>query len=174
MITVEGERAVNAKLNSIMSQVDSASEKALMKAGMKIVATAQRNLRTAGHNGGTVNTTGQLSQSGKVQKEGDDIVAGFFASGSDEGHAAIVEFGSNKKWFPPLRYLEEWAHKKLGLVEQEAKGVAFAVALTIAGRNPNKPGVNGLKPHPFFKPAVEANKKELENIVGHQIGIKLK
>lgn len=174
MITVEGERAVLAKLNSVMSEVDVQKERALMKAGMKVVATAQRNLRTAGHNGGTVNTTGQLSQSGKVQKEGDDVVAGFFSSGSDQGHAAIVEFGSTKKWFPPLKYLEEWAHKKLGLVKKDASRAAFLIALTIAGRNPNKPGVHGLKPHPFFKPALDANRKEIEAIVGHEIGIKLK
>lgn len=167
---LSGVRDLTLAIQKTVKQLEANKQKALAEAGMQIVADAQENIRTAGHGGGTLTTTGQLSQSGKTQKAQDgSIEAGFFAKGGAQGHAAVVEYGSTKSWWPPVAYLRQWAKKKLRLDEKDAKRAAYFIGLTIAGKNPRKPGVHGLRPHPFFTPAVKKNEKRISEIIGKRI-----
>lgn len=169
---LSGVRDLTVAFKKVAKQVEKEKQNALAKAGMQIVADAQRNIRTAGHDGGTLTTTGQLSQSGKTVKTQDGgIDAGFFAQGSEQGHAAVVEYGSTKKWWPPVAYLRQWAHKKLRLDGKDADRAAYLVGRTIAGKNPRRPG--GLRPHPFFTPAVDKNRQAIVDIIGRGIRTKI-
>ena len=60
-----------------------------------------------------------------------DNVLGLVASSKD--YAWYVE-GGTKPHRPPIQPLMDWVEAKLGLREEEAKGVAFAISRTIAKR----------------------------------------
>ncbi|MFP3386732.1 hypothetical protein, partial [Tritonibacter sp. SIMBA_163] len=61
----------------------------------------------------------------------DDGVIGIV--GTAALHAVPVEMGS-KPHFPPIQPLEDWAHHKLDLPAEEARGAAFAIARKIAAK----------------------------------------
>lgn len=128
---------------------------ALQKGGAKIIADAQRNLRT-----NRTNTTGHLSNSGKTEKQRDGgVVAGFFAGEAETaGYAEFVENGRRSGRMPPPRILQAWVRKKLRISDQrKSAAVAFALAVHIAKK--------GTKAHPFFAPAVRANGKAITDEV---------
>ena len=54
---------------------------------------------------------------------------------------------------PPPDELIQWAYKKLRLDAKAAASAGWALAKKIAKQ--------GTKPHPFFKPAVERNRKKI-------------
>lgn len=170
-VWVEGEDRLFMNMNLVLDEVQAASIDGLKRAGMKIVGTAQRNMRTAGHNGGTLNTTGRLSQSGKVQELNDGTIdVGFFSQDGERGYAAVVEYGSRKAWWPPVDMIRAWVRKKLRVVgEEKIDRTAYLVGLTIAGKNPRKPHVHGLRPHPFFGPAVKKHRKEAEKAISEAV-----
>lgn len=159
-IELEGLDRVLANFERITPEVAAAATKGLSRGGMYIIADAQRNLRTAGHNGGTVNNTGQLSNSGRTQVlDNGEVECGFFSK-SGEGYAAYVEYGTRAHW-PPVAPLRAWTRKKLRVSEDRVKSVAFLVARKIARR--------GTSPHPFFQPAVEKNKKRVVDAVNEAV-----
>lgn len=160
-VSVEGLDRLFASFDTCIEQVQGAAEKGLERAGMKIIATAQRNMRTAGHNGGTLNNTGRLSQSGRVQKTDNGLEVGFFSNDGGRGYAAVVEYGSKKHWFPPVPDLRAWVHKKLRIDAEHVNSVAFLVGRAIKRR--------GLPPHPFFTPAVKACQKDVKNAITEAI-----
>ena len=129
----------------------------LQKAGMNIVADAQRNLRQD-----NINTTGVLSQSGKVQKIDDDHIEVGFIADNGQGYAEFVEYGRRSGRMPPPDVMGEWAYKKLRIREREvADKVGWGLAVNIAKK--------GTRPHPFFKPAVDKNQRRIQDVVKETI-----
>lgn len=146
-----------ASLSGLSPRVAAAAEEGLKKGGMQIIADAQRNMRTAGHNGATLNATGRLSQSGRVQKAQDgSLDVGFFSGDSETGYAAHVEYGTRAHW-PPRWALRAWVRKKLRVAEKDADAAAARVAWGISR--------HGTAPHPFFQPAVNKNHQALVKAV---------
>ena len=166
MIEVEGLRELHLVIERKAEETISAGRKGLREAGMKIIADAKDNLR-----GNHSVVTGQLRAMGKVQKVEDDpdaIDAGFFAQGSSQGYAYFVEYGrratkTTTAGVPTLRQaIEQWLRKKFGMAEgKELKSRAFLISRAIHKR--------GTKPHPFFAPAVEKNKADIERTIGNEI-----
>ena len=110
-----------------------------------------------------------------VEGDEDAIDAGFFSE--NQGYAAFVEYGRKSGKMPPVNMLMEWLRKrtsksgalKSAVVHMEGRrkrrtsaytkddllrSAAWSLAKWIAKR--------GTQPHPFFAPAVEKNKKEIE------------
>ena len=143
-VHIEGIEQVNARLAALGPEVLRAADRGLKTAGMHIIADAQDNLRNA-----HINTTGRLSQSGKVQKaaEGSGYDVGFM---SDKAYAGAVEYGRRAGRIPPPDEMGEWAYKKLRIRDRKAaRAAGWALAKHI--------GKHGTQPHPFFKPALEKN-----------------
>lgn len=156
-VWVEGQDKLFVNMDGLTADVEKAAHRGLQRAGMRIIADAQRNMRTAGHNGATLNATGQLSNSGKVQDgENGTIDVGFFSTTSGTGYAAAVEYGTKAHW-PPRWALRAWVRKKLRVPENEADAAAARVSWGIFKR--------GTRPHPFFAPAVEKNHNEISKAV---------
>lgn len=181
MIQVEGLRELHLAIERKTEETISAGRKGLRAAGMNIIADAKDNLR-----GNHSVVTGQLRAMGKVQKVEDDpdaIDAGFFAKGSSQGYAYFVEYGrratkTTVKGNPTLfQAIKQWLRKK-GAV---AKGSALRSAAVFQGRSVDKMldslaamitksiHKKGTKPHPFFAPAVEKNKADIERAIGNEI-----
>ena len=181
MIQVEGLRELHLAIDKKAEETISAGRKGLRAAGMNIIADAKNNLR-----GNHSVVTGGLRAMGKVQKVEDDpdaIDAGFFAQGSSQGYAYFVEYGrratkTTVKGNPTLfQAIKQWLRKK-GAV---AKGSALRSAAVFEGRSIDKMldslaamitksiHKKGTKPHPFFAPAVEKNKAEIEKAIGNEI-----
>jgi hypothetical protein len=166
MITLEGERELYAKIEQTTEASLKAARRGLQEGGLKIIADAKENLR-----GNHSVVSGQLRASGKVQAvEGDEdaIDAGFFAQGGSQGYAYFVEYGrratkTTQKGNPTLKEtLEAWLHKKFGIpYGKELKQRAFLLARKIHRK--------GTKPHPFFGPAVEKNRAEIEKAIGKAV-----
>lgn len=169
-VQLEGQDRLFIELDRMDDRVKAAADAGLKRAGMKVIADAQRNLRTAGHNGGTLNATGRLSQSGRVQKDKDGTLdVGFFSQEGGRGYAAVVEYGSQKKWWPPVDVMRQWVKKKLRVPVEEINTVAFLISRMIAGRSPKHPDRYGLRPHPFFGPAVSKNQGEIEKAINDAV-----
>lgn len=148
-ISVEGLDQVIKGLERAGKQVQAAAMKGLTKAALNVVADAQDNLRK---NHSVV--TGLLRQSGKVQKVDDlNVDAGFFDTQNKEGgYALYVEYGRRAGKMPPPDMLEAYAYKKFQLKDwKTARAMGWAMAVKIARE--------GTKPHPFFNPALEKNKR---------------
>lgn len=181
MIQVEGLRELHLAFEKKAEETISAGRKGLRAAGMNIIADAKDNLR-----GNHSVVTGQLRAMGKVQKVEDDpdaIDAGFFARGSSQGYAYFVEYGrratkTTVKGNPTLfQAIKQWLRKK-GV---SAKGSALASAAVFQGKSVDKMldslaamitksiHKRGTKPHPFFAPAVEKNKADIERAIGNEI-----
>lgn len=158
-IWLEGERELFVNMQRRMDGCTEAARRGLQKAGMQIVADAKENLR-----GNHSVVTGQLRASGKVQKvEGDPdaIDAGFF-SHMGKGYALFVEYGRKAGKMPPADEIMQWVRKKLRIADENiAKGIGFVIARTI--------GKRGTRPHPFFAPAVEKNKKAVVDAISEAV-----
>lgn len=158
-IWIEGERELYANMQKHLVTLTDNSRRGLRKAGMNIIADAKANLRS---NGSVV--TGMLRASGRVQAvdgDPDSIDVGFFGNDTAGGYAYFVEYGRRSGKMPPIKMLMEWARKKLRLDEKEARNAGFLIARKIAKK--------GTRPHPFFGPAVEKNKKAIEDAVAQSI-----
>ena len=134
----------------------------LQKAGLEVIADAQRNLRA---NSSVV--TGLLRQSGKVQKVDDlTIDVGFFDSRNKQsGYAHFVEYGRRAGRMPPPDELAQWAYKKYQLRDRKlARQVGWAMAVEIARK--------GTQPHPFFVPAIEKNKSKIVSAIRDAVNVK--
>lgn len=158
-VEIEGIDKLMKDLSNVGPQWANAVDNAVKKAGMSIIGDAQKNLRTAGEGGRTINATGRLSQSGKVVEDGKGAYdIGFFNDGN--GYAEFVEYGTKPHW-PPVDFIRAWVKKKLRVALEEEDSVAYLISRKIAQK--------GTKPHPFFKPAVDKNSpkltKEIETIV---------
>lgn len=181
MIQVEGLRELHLVFDKKAEETISAGRKGLRAAGMNIIADAKDNLR-----GNHSVVTGGLRASGKVQKVEDDpdaIDAGFFAKGSSQGYAYFVEYGrratkTTVKGNPTLfQAIKQWLRKKGAM----AKGSALRSAAVFQGNSADKMldslaamitksiHKKGTKPHPFFAPAVEKNKADIERAISNEI-----
>lgn len=181
-IWIEGERELYANMQKHLVTLTDNSRKGLRKAGMNIIADAKANLRS---NGSVV--TGMLRASGRVQAvEGDpdSIDVGFFGKDTAGGYAYFVEYGRRSGKMPPIKMLMEWLRKRSSTRRGKS---ALDSAVVFANANSKKPKTRddlllssawalakaiakqGTKPHPFFGPAVEKNKKAIEDAVAQSI-----
>jgi hypothetical protein len=176
-IWLDGERELFMNMQKKIGGLGKAGRQALQKGGMIIVNDAKVNLR---NNGSVV--TGMLRASGKVQKvQGDEdaVDAGFFSQQTTGGYAFFVEYGRRAGKMPPVNFIEAWLKKKstrssgiksafksasvYAKMKPEAylKHLAWAIARAIARK--------GTRPHPFFGPAVEKNKKAVVDAIAEAI-----
>ena len=168
VIWIEGERELFLNMQRTLDSNLSAARKALRTGGMTIVNDAKQNLR---ENGNIAH--GHLRKSGRVQAvegDADAIDAGFPMT-----YAYFVEYGRRSGKMPPISTIVEWLRKKASTsrgiknafesaaahskmdTEKYRRSFAFLIARSI--------GRNGTKPHPFFAPAVEKNKKAVTNAI---------
>lgn len=181
VIWVEGEKELYVNMQRSMEGSLKAAREGLQNAGLKIVADATRNIRK-----NKSWTSGGLGNSGKVQKvEGDEdaVDAGFF-SDEGEGYAAYVEYGRRAGKMPNPELLIEWVRKK----NLKNKALTSAVNIFNAKRRKRKDAYTptdllrsaawalakhiakkGTRPHPFFAPAVEKNKKAVERAIANAV-----
>ena len=157
---LDGEKELYVNMQKRMDLSTEAGRKALQTAGLKIVAAAKENLR---RNKSVV--TGMLRASGKVQavaNDPDSVDAGFFSDGSKGGYAFFVENGRRAGKMPPVDELAQWFKKKHRIGNaKEAFSRAWGLAKRIARE--------GTRPHPFYKPAIESTKKDVEEILKEAI-----
>ena len=157
---LDGEKDLYVNMQRRMDLSTAAGRKALQTAGLKIVGEAKENLR---RNKSVV--TGMLRASGKVQQvanDPDSVDAGFFSDSSRSGYAFFVEHGRRAGKMPPVDEIAQWFKKKHRIANaKEALARAWALAKKIARE--------GTRPHPFFKPAIESTKKEVEQIISDAI-----
>lgn len=168
MIWLDGERELFLNMQRNIEGTTKASRLALERAGLNIIADAKENLR---ENGSIAQ--GHLRASGRVQRvEGDPDALDV---GFTEPYAFFVEYGRRSGKFPPIDSIIAWLKKKTstskGLknafasaaafegksVEKYRRSIAFLIARSIARK--------GTKPHPFFAPAVEKNKKQVNEAI---------
>ena len=160
-IKIEGLKGLRADFARASAKAGDGVMKGLQKVGLEIVAEAKKNL-----NQNKTNNTGTLRASGKVQKDGDGIDAGFFAQGSDEGYASHVEYGrgpTKKAGQIPLRTtLKAWVHRKLGIpYGKELESATYLIARKIHRK--------GTKAQPFFTPAVKKFEEKVSDIVSDHV-----
>ena len=165
-LEIEGLRNLRVDFAKASAKAGDGVMKGLQDVGLEIVAEAKRNL-----NQNKTNNTGTLRASGKVQKDGDGIDAGFFAEGSSEGYASHVEYGrgpTKKAGQIPLRTtLKAWVHRKLGIpYGKELESVTYLIARKIHRK--------GTKAQPFFTPAVKKFEDKVTDIVSDHIDKSLK
>jgi HK97 gp10 family phage protein len=154
-ISVSGLNKLLRSFDKTAKDVEKAAMEGLQKAGLEIIADAQRNLRA---NSSVV--TGLLRQSGKVQKVDDlTLDVGFFDSQNKQsGYAHFVEYGRRAGRMPPPDELAQWAYKKYQLHDRKlARQVGWGMAIEIAK--------HGTQPHPFFVPAIEKNKSKIVSAI---------
>ena len=96
-----------------------------------------------------------------MQGDEDAVDAGFFSDKSQGGYAYFVEYGRRSGKMPPVDYIIQWFRKKFGMDYKEARARGWASARAIARK--------GTRPHPFFAPAVEKNKKAVEGAIKEAI-----
>ena len=157
-IRLEGLDEVLRNLEGIKPVVQKAAMKGLQAGAMDIIADAQTNLRT---NGSVV--TGLLRQSGRTQKVDElTLDVGFFdTTNKGSGYAFYVENGRRAGKMPPPDELIQYCRKKLRMSESEAKKAGWAMALRIARK--------GTRPHPFFNPAINKNRKKILDRLENEI-----
>jgi hypothetical protein len=165
-IEIEGLKNLRADLARASAKGVAGAMKGLQGVGLEIVAEAKVNL-----NQNKTNNSGALRASGKVQKDGDGIDAGFFAQGSTEGYASHVEYGrgpTKKAGQIPLRTtLKAWVHRKLGIpYGKELESATYLIARKIHRE--------GTKAQPFFNPAVKKFEDKVSNIVSEYVDKSLK
>lgn len=162
-VWVEGEDRLFANFDRLLFvDMQKAAKKGLQTAGMHVIADAQRNMRTAGHNHGTLNNTGRLSQSGRVQNvpNTEEVEIGFFSDSAQRGYAAAVEYGSRAHW-APVQDIRAWVQKKLRADRKKINSIAFLINRAMSKK--------GTTAHPFFAPAVEKNKRRISNAIADAI-----
>ena len=154
-ISIEGLDKVLKALDRSDQRMVTAAMDGLRKAALNVVADAQENLR---RNRSVV--TGLLRQSGRVQAAGElGVDAGFFDTQNKEGgYALYVEYGRRAGKMPPPDILAAYAYKKLQLKDwAAARAAGWAMAVRIARE--------GTRPHPFFSPALEKNRRRIVQTV---------
>lgn len=154
-ISIEGLDQVLRAIDRSDKAIVTAASDGLRRGALNIIADAQDNLRS---NGSVV--TGLLRQSGKVQRAGDlEIDAGFFDTRNQEGgYALFVEYGRRAGKMPPPETLEAYCYKKFQLKDwKAARAMGWAMAVKIARE--------GTRPHPFFAPAIDKNRRPLVQTV---------
>ena len=187
MVWVEGERELFLNMQRTMDGTMQKAMQGLEKAALNIIADAKENLK-----GNHSVVTGQHRASGRVQRvEGDEqaIDAGFFSEGSKSGYAYYVEYGRRSGKMPPVEMLMEWLRKKTthsealksALVHIEGRRVRRTTAYTkdyllrsAAWGLAKWIAKKGTKPHPFFAPAVEKNKKQINDAITMAIQSEIK
>ena len=157
-LEIEGLRNLRVDFAKASAKAGDGVMKGLQNVGLEIVAEAKQNL-----NQNKTNNSGALRASGKVQKDGDVIDAGFFAEGSSEGYASHVEYGrgpTKKAGQIPLRTtLRAWVHRKLGIpYGKELESATYLIARKIHRK--------GTKAQPFFNPAVKKVEDKISDIIG--------
>jgi len=100
--------------------------------------------------------TGKLRQS--VRAEPTPIGAAIVV---DAPHAAPINNGT-RPFFPPLEPLIEWAVRKFGVSESEARSIAFNVARQISEE--------GIEPRHFFEKAMARMDAIIQEEVGRELG----
>ena len=144
------QEVINALQRVGQKEILQAADRGLQAAGMDIIADAQENLRK-----NNTNTTGLLSQSGKVAKS-KDVGGGYdvgFMSG-EKNYAGAVEYGRRAGKMPPPDALDAWVYKKFHLTDgRVSRAIGWALAKHIAK--------HGTQPHPFFAPAVQKNQNRI-------------
>ena len=149
-VTITGVPELNKALAAMSKQAVAAADRGLQKAGLHIVADAQENLRKD-----QTNTTGRLSQSGRVQRSkeaGGGWDAGFMSQ--DKSYAGAVEYGRRPGRIPPPDEMSAWAYKKLHLRDwKQARAIGWGAAVNI--------GKHGTKGKPYFAPALEKNRTRI-------------
>lgn len=160
-LEIEGLRNLRVDFAKASARAGDGAMQGLQNVGLEIVAEAKKNL-----NQNKTNNTGTLRASGKVQKDGDGIDAGFFAEGSSEGYASYVEYGrgpTKQAGQIPLRTtLKAWVHRKLGIpYGKELDSATFLIARKIHRK--------GTKAQPFFAPAVKKFEEKVSNIVSEYV-----
>ena len=150
MIQLEGLDELLRGFQKAKKEVRDAAMKGMKEAALDIIADAKLNLR---RNRSVV--TGMLRASGKVQQVNDlTLDAGFFDPQNQSGYAIYVEYGRRAGRMPPPDEMAQWAYKKYGLKDRKvARSLGWAIAVNIARK--------GTNPHPFFKPAVDKNKRRI-------------
>ena len=159
VIWVEGERELFLNMQRVMGSNLSAARQGIRAGALNIINDAKQNLR-----GNHSVVTGQLRASGRVQAvQGDEdaVDAGFFSNDTQGGYAYFVEYGRRSGKMPPVDYIIQWFRKKFGMNDKEAKARGWASARAIARK--------GTRPHPFFAPAVEKNKKAVTDAIKEAI-----
>lgn len=155
-VWLDGERALFINMQKRLDGLGKEGRKALQTGGTTIVEEAKKNLK----NNGSI-ATGALRASGKVQRvEGDpdSIDAGFFSDKTTGGYAYWVEYGRRAGKMPPPSMIEAWLQKK---TEAYRRQLAYAIARSIAK--------HGTRPHPFFGPAVEKNRKAVVDAIADAV-----
>lgn len=176
-VWIDGEKELYLNMQRRMDGSIKAAMQGLHLAGAQIIVDAKQNLR----DGDNV-VTGQLRASGKVQRvEGDNsqIDVGFFGKDTRGGYAAYVEYGRRSGKMPPVDEIAQWLRKK-SAVRAGGKS-ALASAAAFMGRKPadyirslawaiaRTIGKKGTRPHPFFGPAVEKNKKAISDAIAEAV-----
>lgn len=162
-VWVEGQDRLFANIDRLLFvDMQKAAKQGLQKAGMHIIADAKRNMRTAGHDGGTLNSFGRLRASGRVQDVPgtQEVEIGFFADSAQRGYAAAVEYGSRAHW-APVQDIRAWVQKKLRADKKKINSIAFFINRAMSKK--------GTRPHPFFAPAVEKNKSRVSKAIADAI-----
>ena len=163
-IDTESLNEVNRKLKLLGVRIDDETKDGLKRAGMKILADAQRNIKKD-----KSIATGQLLNSGKVTEE-NGIKVGF-----ESNHAANVEHGQKSGTDVSPAKLVQWLKKK-GFSITGARGgkvksgkrylsIAWAIATKISQNIKRK----GTKAKPFLYPALRENEAEVIRILSNAI-----
>lgn len=93
--------------------------------------------------------SGHLKRSGFVGKLSDGVwIVKYYMP-----YAKFIEYGTEPH-MPPVEPLVDWANIKLGLPIEEAKKVAWAIAMKIAKE--------GVKPRPFFRNAIDKVRDDIK------------
>lgn len=153
VLQVEGLEKVLRALAKCDEDVVEAGLKGLEAGAMEMINDAKANLRE-----NTSIVTGLLRKSGRVERNGNDITAGFFdTTNREDGYAAYVEYGRRSGKMPPPDEIGAWVYKKFHLHGdkgwKEANSLGWAIAKRIARE--------GTKPHPFLGPAVKKNQSAI-------------
>ena len=155
---------LNRKFGLLGIKIDDETKNALKRAGLRILADAQRNLKA-----NKSISTGQLINSGKVTEE-DGIKVGF-----ESNHAANVEHGQKSGTDVAPSKLVQWLKKK-GFYAKGVRGgrakrgtkfnnAIWAVATKISQNIKQK----GTKAKPFLYPALRENEAEVIRILSNAI-----
>ena len=154
----------------------------MQKGAQIIVNDAKANLKR----NGSISST-KLHDSGKVQKVAsnpDAVDAGFFSSKTEGGYAYYVEYGRRSGKMPPPEDLVEWVRKKnlhnraldsaINILNgkrrtRTAKYTKADLLLSAAWGVAKWIAKKGTRPHPFFGPAVEKNKKAVVDAIAEAI-----
>ncbi len=146
-ISIDGLQDLMRNFDAFDKAATEAALVGLETAAVNIIADAKENLK---NNGSVV--TSLLRNSGRTERNNDEVIAGFFDTKNKQGYAYYVEFGRRAGKMPPPDELAEYAYKKFHLTDRKlARAMGWGMAKNIAKY--------GTTPHPFFVPAINKNTK---------------